>query len=203
MARRQGKHSFEERDRLGHAAKKQVGGESILRNALGRGAAGEKCANLRSKRKAVRGLRVIKRLDAQWVARQEKNWRGGVALAEIEQRECEHAAQFGQRIFPPLFPGVNQNLRVRLRGKPMAAERKPLAQFAIVVQLAVEEDGDVLGFVPNGLVAARKIDDAQTAHAEREPRRARIACEKTFLIGAAMAHRGGHHTHARFRFGAA
>src|SRR6266568_1723394 len=104
MARRQGKHSFEERDRLGHAAKKQVGGESILRNALGRGAAGEKCANLRSKRKAVRGLRVIKRLDAQWVARQEKNWRGGVALAEIEQRECEHAAQFGQGIFPPLFP---------------------------------------------------------------------------------------------------
>src|SRR2546422_7054757 len=41
------------------------GGESILRNALGRGAAGEKCANFRSKRKAVRRLRVIKRLDAQ------------------------------------------------------------------------------------------------------------------------------------------
>src|SRR6266705_1464953 len=134
MARWQGKHSFEERDRLGHAAEKEVGGESVLRNALGRGAAGEKCATLRSKCKAVRRLRLIKRLDVQRVARQEKKWRGGVALAEIEQRECEHAAQYGQRIFPPLFPGVNQNLRVRLRGKPIAAERETLAQFAIVVQ---------------------------------------------------------------------
>src|SRR6266851_93026 len=86
MARRQGKHSFEERDRLGHAAKKQVGSESILRNALGRGAAGEKCANLRSKRKAVRGLRVIKRLDAQRVARQEKNWRGGASRRSSRAR---------------------------------------------------------------------------------------------------------------------
>ena len=85
----------------------------------------------------------------------------------------------------------------------MAAERKPLAQFAIVIQLAVEEDGNVLGFVPNGLVAARKIDDAQTAHAEREPWRACIACEKTFLIGTAVAHHGGHHARARFRLGAA
>src|SRR5260370_32774361 len=65
MARRQGKHSFEERDWLGHAAKKQVGGESILRNALGRGGAGAECANVRSKTEAVRRAGAIKRLGAQ------------------------------------------------------------------------------------------------------------------------------------------
>src|SRR5260370_22233553 len=46
MARRQGKHSFEERDRLGHPAQKQVSSERILRNSLGPGAACQKGAKL-------------------------------------------------------------------------------------------------------------------------------------------------------------
>jgi len=78
---------------------------------------------------------------------------------------------------------MNQNLRVRLRGEAVAAKRQALAQIAIVVQLAVEDDRDVLGFVPEGLVAAGQIDNAQPAHPQCETRRARIAGKKPSSSG--------------------
>src|ERR1700694_4671665 len=92
---------------------------------------------------------------------------------------------------------MNQNLSVRLRGEVVTAERQALAQVAIVVQLAVEDDRDVLGFVPGGLVAAGQIDDAQPAHPQCESRRPRIAGKKSFFIRTAMFHRRGHRAHAR------
>src|ERR1700682_1347546 len=150
MSRRKGKHSFQKRYGLRDAAKKKIGGDCVLRRALRPRAGGEERANLRSERKPFRRLRVIERLDAQWVARQEENRCGGVALAKIKQGESEHPAQLGQEVFAPLFPCMNQNLRVRLGGEAVTAERQALAQVAIVVQLAVEDDGDVLGFVLGG-----------------------------------------------------
>ena len=98
---------------------------------------------------------------------------------------------------------VNQNLGVRLRGKAVTTERQPLAQVAIVVQLTVEDDRYILGFVPGGLVAAGQVDDAQPAHPQRESGRARVAGKKAFCVGTSMTHRRGHRTHARFRFRAA
>ena len=49
---------------------------------------------------------------------------------------------------------MNEYLRVRLRGEAMTKKRQTLSQVAIVIQLAVEDDCDVLGLVPDGLVAA-------------------------------------------------
>ncbi len=80
----------------------------------------------------------------------------------------------------------------------MTAKRQPLAQIAIVVQLAVEDDRDVLGFIPGGLVAAGQVDDAQPAHSQRESRSTRVTDKKAFFVRTAMAHRRGHRTHARF-----
>ena len=93
---------------------------------------------------------------------------------------------------------MNQNLRVRLRGEAVAAERQALAEVAIVVHLAVEDDRDVLGFVPDGLVAARHIDNAQSAHPQRESRGARISGQEALVIRPAMPHRSGHGANARF-----
>ncbi len=203
MSRRKGKHSFQKRHWLRDAAKKQIGGDGVLRQTFGNNARSEQRANLRSERKTFRCLRVIERLDAQWVARQEENRRRGIALAQIKQGESEHTLQFGQRVLAPLFPRMNQYLGIRLRGEAMTAERQSLAQVAIVVQLAVEDDRDVLGFVPDRLVAAGQIDDAQPAHPQCESRRPRIVGKNAFFIRAAMAHRRGHSPHARLRICAA
>src|SRR5437660_9265176 len=98
---------------------------------------------------------------------------------------------------------MNQNLRVRLCGEVVTAERQLLAQVAIVVQLTVEDDRDILGFVPGGLVAAGQIDDAQPAHPQCKSRRPRIAGKKPFFIRTAMVHRRGHRPYARLSAGAA
>src|SRR2546422_6002450 len=60
------------------------------------------------------------------------------------------------------------------------------AQFAEVVDFAVADDGDVARFIKNGLSPAGKVNDAQTAHAER---RAGCACggdEQAFAVRSAM-----------------
>ena len=97
-----------------------------------------------------------------------------------------------ETIFAPLFPGVDENFGVGLGGEAVATEKKGFAQLAIVVKLAVEEDGYVPGFIPNGLISAGQIDDAETAHAEGQARDARLVEEKTFTVGAAVLQSGGH-----------
>ena len=53
----------------------------------------------------------------------------------------------------------------------MAALFERLAQLLEVVDLAVENNRDVPGFVEDGLVSARKVNDAEAAHSERRRRR--------------------------------
>ncbi len=85
----------------------------------------------------------------------------------------------------------------------MPAKDQALAQFAIVVELAVEDYSDVFGFVPEGLVSAGQINDAQPAHPQGESWRAPIANQKSFFIRATVAHRCGHRAHTQLRFGVA
>ena len=200
MPRRKRKHSFHKRNGFRDASKKQIGGHGILRQALGNGTRRKQRSNFRGKGESVRRLRVIERLDTQRVARQEENRSRGIPLAEIKQRQSEHAPQFGQGILAPLFPCVNENFRIRLRCEAVAAKRQALSQVAIVVKLAVEDHRHVFGFVPDGLMAAGQVDDAQPAHPQCEPRRARISRKKALVIGTALAHRGGHGANARFCF---
>ncbi len=122
-----GKYSFQKCHWLRDTPKKEISGDGVLRQVLGYRARGEQRSNLRSERKSLRRLRVIEWLDAQRVACQEKNRRRRITLAEIKQSECKHAPQFGQRVFAPLFPSMNQNLRVRLSSKAVTAQRQPLA----------------------------------------------------------------------------
>jgi hypothetical protein len=41
-------------------------------------------------------------------------------------------------------------------------------------------------------MSARKVDDAEPAHAQGETRRARVVEEEPFIVGAAMLKSGGH-----------
>jgi len=57
-----------------------------------------------------------------------------------------------------------------------------LAQLAEIVNFSVEDNGESAGFVPDGLRAAGKINDAEAARAGDYGR----GGKKTFFIGAAM-----------------
>jgi hypothetical protein len=92
-----------------------------------------------------------------------------------------------------------ENFRVRLRGKSMPQCTKPFAKLAIVIQLTVENDGHIACFIPNWLLAAGQIDDAQASHTESESRRSPIANQEAFAVRTAMTHRRGHHPYAFFR----
>ena len=151
----------------------------------------------------MRRLRVIERLNSQRIARQKKNWRRGVTLAQIEERKRKHSAQLVERVFAPLFPGVDENFRVGLRRKAVSAEDQALAQITVTVQLTVEYHRDVFGFIPDGLVTAGQIDNAEPAHAQSEPGGTGFAQEEPFFIRAAVAHRRAHRPYSRFCIGIA
>ena len=74
----------------------------------------EQRANLGGEHESVRRLHVIQRFDAQRIPREKKQWRRRVTFAQIEQREREHPAQFGQAILAPFFPRVHQNFSIRI-----------------------------------------------------------------------------------------
>src|SRR5712675_598896 len=80
---------------------------------------------------------------------------------------------------------------------PQAAE--PFAKLTIVIQLAVENHGHIACLIPNWLLAAGQVDDAQASHSQNESRRARIVNQEAFAVRTAMTHRRGHHPYAFFR----
>ena len=101
-------------------------------------------------------LNVIERLDAQMIPRQEQ-----LAPDRIPDGEREHAVEPFHAGRAPLFVGVNDHLRVRLRPERVPGLEEFLAQFDVIVDLPVENDLDAPVLVADGLRAAANIDDAQ------------------------------------------
>src|SRR3954470_21716832 len=85
---------------------------------------------------------------------------------------------------------MDDDLGVAGRLELVAARDEALAQLAIIVDLAVENDGVAAGLVGDGLLAAAEIDDREAPHAER----AAVIEELAVVVGAAMEdgtiHRG-------------
>ena len=129
--------------------------------------------------------------------KKKKNGHSGVAPPQIEQREGKHAAQLGETIFAPFFPGMHEDFGVGLRGEAMAAADEAFTQLSIVIQFAVKNYRDIASFVPNGLVAAGQVDDGQAAHAQSETGYAWFVHDEALAVGTTMRHGGGHHAHTR------
>src|SRR5208337_3106186 len=200
IARREREGVFDQSDGFADTSEQKIRGEGVGGNPAWQGAGCQQGAQFRGEHKSFGCLRVIERLNTQRVASQEKNRDGGVMFAQIQESEGKHAPQFPEEVFAPLFPTVNENLRVRLRREMMPGEEEAFSQFAVVVQLAVEDDGYVGGFVPDGLVTTGNVDDAKAAHAQGEARSARVADKVALIIGSTMAHGRSHASHARLRF---
>jgi hypothetical protein len=97
-----------------------------------------------------------------------------------------------EQIFAPLFPTVNEDFGIRVGRKAMTREREALTKFTIVVKFPVEDHADVVRFIPNRLVTARQVDDAEATHGESGSGAAWIVREKPVFVGTAMKHAGGH-----------
>ncbi len=130
--------------------------------------------------------RVVERLDADPVAREQQARVRG--CAPVEHGDREHAHQALGEARAALLVEVRDALGVRARAEDVAAALELAAQLAVVVDLAVAEHGHVAGLVPERLGAARGVDHRQAPEAHAEGR----AQEVALVIRAAVGQRAGH-----------
>src|SRR5262249_55092382 len=80
----------------------------------------------------------------------------------------KHPAKTLHAAWPHVFVQMHDYFGVAGGAKTMTSGLEVLAQSAIVVNFAVEDDPDGLVLVSDGLVAGPEVDDAQTPHAQSD-----------------------------------
>jgi hypothetical protein len=107
-------------------------------------------------------LGQVQRLDAEAVAGQHQP--AGVALVD---RQGEHADEVVDEVLAPAVVGLRDDLGVGRGEEPVAVPAQLVAQLAVVVDAAVEDDGQPQLGVDHRLVpVGREVDDGQPAVAE-------------------------------------
>ena len=109
----------------------------------------------------------------------------------IPDSEREHAAKVLDAVLAILLVEMNDGFGVALGAIVMAARDQALAQNAVVVDLAVENDPKCAVFVAERLVAGRKIDDAEAAHAQTYP----LVDEHPVIVRTPVGHDVAHAAH--------
>ena len=128
----------------------------VLQQRLGLGA----------ERHPARHTREIERLDAEPVAGEHQP-----AAARVPQGDGEHAVEVGQEIEPAVLVEMDDDLGVgMIGGEAVAGALELLAQLDVIVDLAVEDDGDRLVLVEDRLLAGGDIDDGEPPRPERNAR---------------------------------
>ena len=105
--------------------------------------------------------RVVQGFYAEVIAREEQ-----LGTPAIPYSECEHARDPLEQLATPLTPTVNQHFTIAVGGENMAGIRELAPQRSIVIDLAVENDRDILIRRDQGLVAAFDVDDRESAMTE-------------------------------------
>src|SRR5207247_1155414 len=93
---------------------------------------------LRAEDERTRVPRVIERLDAEMVAGEEE-----LAPPAVPQREREHAGDAVEQPSAPLTPAVDQHFAVAVGHEAMTFGGELAPKLAKVVDLAIEDHGDV------------------------------------------------------------
>ena len=89
---------------------------------------------------------------------------------------------------PIFLVEMRQDFSVRGAAKRVTALFQIGAQLAVVVDLAIKDNGDALVFVESGLFTGEEVDNRQAPHAQRDT----IIDKITFRIGTAMDHAVAH-----------
>ena len=104
----------------------------------------------------------IERLDAEPVAGEHQP-----AAARVPQGDGEHAVEVGQEIEPAVLVEMDDDLGVgMIGGEAVAGALELLAQLDVIVDLAVEDDGDGLVLVEDRLLAGGDVDDGEPPRPE-------------------------------------
>ena len=171
------------RERLRHAAPQQKSGDARRIARRGDGAAGEKRLDLRRDAHRFLIVCVVQRLDSVRIAREEHGPR-----SRIPDAEREHPAQLRQHRRPLLSVHPQKHLGIRGGVEILAGCPELVAQLAIVVDLAVEDDGQIALAALHRLIGAiADVDDRQPAVSEADA--AVFAEPVAGGIGSAQAHR--------------
>ena len=127
--------------------------------------------------------RVEERLLADAVARQQQR-----LAPRVPQGEGEHAVQAPDAVGPVLLIEMDDDLGIALGRERMPARAKLRAQFPIVVDLAVEDDGHGPILVVHGLIARGQVDHAEPLDAQadmavhKQPARSGPRCSRAAHI---------------------
>src|SRR5687767_2793889 len=106
--------------------------------------------------------RVIQRLDTDVIANQRQR-----SLAIIPNGEGKHAVETADSFLAPLSEHSQQDFGVTICFEPVSARSKLFAQFAVVINLAVESENVTAVRRKHWLVAGgSRINDRETAMAE-------------------------------------
>ena len=140
-------------------------------------AAGEQRAHFGGEKQASAAQRVIERLDAETVAREKHSGRrAAAALRHLDHRRSANMPRsLLDGLFAPLFVGVDDYFGIRACAEDVALGLQLAAQFAEIVDFAVEDDGDVpvsfqTGCEPPGRsMMLRRREPATTGGATRIP----------------------------------
>ena len=147
----------EHRQRRGHVAGAEVQIERLVVQLARDGGVAEQRLDLGSEEEPIAAEVVVDRLLAEPVAREEQ-----ALPARVPDGEGEHPAQaLGERV-APLLVTVDQDFGVAAGAEDVAPGDQLLAQPEVVVDLAVEGDGDGAVLVLHRLRAGlREVDDRQ------------------------------------------
>jgi hypothetical protein len=168
---------------LGHVLQGQVVLHRGAVDATGRVGAAEQLEQrllLGAERDCTVGqARGEQRLDAERVAGAER--RLGLAVPDDER---EHAAQPRDDVLAPQVVPGDDRLGVTLRGERGAGGGELLAQFEVVVDLAVEHDPVAPIGVGHRLVAVLDVDERQPVEPEDDP----VVPPDLVLVGSPVSH---------------
>ena len=137
---------------------------------------------LRAEKQVLSVPHKIKRLDSHAVARQHQPFR----RFRI-QRDGKHAAQTRKARRVPLDERTQNSFRIAVGVEAMAECLQFAPQFHVVVNFAVEHNGDIAVVRDNRLVAATEVNDLEPRRAHR----AHARLKHSLLVRPTMNQRGG------------
>ena len=126
---------------------------------------------------------IVKRFDAEPVTRTKQAF-----VEDVIEGETPHAVQVLHTILTPGRVCVENGFRVRLRSENESLLRQFLAEFNVVVDLAVEDDPDALIGIGHRLVSGGgEINDTQAPPAQSQ---VGVFAKKRTVIDIRMCDRG-------------
>ena len=106
----------------------------------------------------------------------------------VPQRKCENSIETRQKRFTLIFVKMHKHFGVARRAKAMSARFEIAAQFAMIVDFAVEDNPNRAVLVCHWLIAGREINDAEARVPQNH---ARILMDAR-TVGTAMRERVAH-----------